>query len=202
MERKVHTVAFTGVLPTNVQVPTFINNIAQGPSNLQRIGDVMTVTNIMLRFTCKATATSTAQSYRVMLIWDKQPNKAIATLADIFTGGAPHSTLDFLELDGRKRFQTVFNSGIFMVGANTNDNDNRVFEFYCKAKAETIWTGDGGTIGFLTTGALLLVTIGSNGTAANVCSMDFQLRLRFVDGSSKGNPRFWNKRTVGNLQSG
>jgi len=201
LEKKESTVEFTAVLPTNTSAVQLVNGISAGTSNTQRIGDTMVITQISMRFCAVATGTSVNACYRFMLLWDTQPNKALATLEDIFVGTSPHSPLDFMELDNRNRFRTVWNSGVFAIGANTNDNDNRTFEFYCDCKAETVWTGGSGDIGSLTSGALLLVHISNKGVTGNVATVDFQTRIRFNDGQSSRNARFFNKRTVGSLNS-
>ena len=199
-ERKSHTVDVAGINPIQSTAPLVLNLVSAASGATNRIGDTMVVTSIQLRFCIKATGTSINACYRVMLIWDKQPNKAIATLDDIFVGAAPHGPLDFMELDNRKRFSTIYNSHVFAVGANTNDNDNRSFEFYCDSKAETVWTDGTGEIGSLTTGALLLVTISDQSASASVAVFDFQSRIRFTDGQYAGTPSFTKRTTHGDLQ--
>ncbi len=201
-ERKAHTQDVLGVLPTTTTAVVLLNGIGAGIGSTQRIGDTIVVSKIMCRFCATATATSVNACYRVMLIWDKQANKALPSLDDIFVGSAPHGPLDFLELDNRKRFSTVYNSKVFAVGANTNDNDNRVYEFNTDAKAETVFINEGDTIVSLTTGALLLVTIGDKSTTPEAAKFDFQVRIRFTDGQYSGKPKFFRKNTVGNLQIG
>ncbi len=193
-ENKVHTVDFLGVSPLQSTAPTVLNLVSGGTASTNRIGDTMIITSIQLRACMRATATSVNSCYRLMIIYDRQPNKAIASLDDIFVGGAPHGPMDYMELDNRKRFSVVYNSDVFAIGANTNDNDNRVLTFFCKARAETVWSDSSGVIGSLTTGSLLLVHISDRSASAEVANMDFQVRIRFTDGQYDGPTKFFQKK--------
>jgi len=199
LEKKVHTLAFT-IQPVQGTIPELLNGTVAGTGVTQRVGDTIVVRKIMIRCCIVATGTSVNACYRFILLWDKQANKALPSLSDIFTGTAPHSPLDFFDLEGRKRFITVWNSHIFAVGANTNDNDNRVYEFNCDCAAETVYSGPTGDISVLTTGALLLITISDKIGVTQVATATIQTRIRFTDGSYGGKPKFFNKTTSGHLQ--
>jgi len=198
-ESKVHNQQVLAVLPIVSTIPVLINGVAAGTGRANRIGDVMTMTKIMIKFCAKATATSLNNCYRFIILFDKQANKALPTLDDIYNGGAPHNPRNFMELDARKRFLTVWNSKSFAVGANTNDNDNRSGEFFCDCRAETVWTGGGGTIASLVSGSLILVTISDAPIVASAATVSFEIRLRFEDGPNKGRPKFFNKKTYGDF---
>ncbi len=201
-ERKTHNVKIgPGDSPINSTAPRVMNLVAAGTSAETRIGDTMVMTKIGLKICLLAKGTTVNHCYRFMLLWDTQPNKAVATLNDILHGLAPHDPTDFLELDGRKRFITVWNSHAFNVGANTNDNDSRTFEFYCKCQAETVWSDSGGTVASLVSGALLLLTISDGVSAAESFDGTYQLRLRFTDGQYAGRPKFFQRRNIGSLMT-
>lgn len=201
-ELKVATFDIAAQNPTTSGFIVSINDIAAGTTDQTRIGNVICIKKVMMHLCIQATSTSLGQCYRVLILFDKQPNKSLPTLDDIFVGTATHNSRDFMEMDNRRRFTTVFNSHQFNVGANTNDNDNRVIEFYSDAKAESVYSDGSGGIGSQTTGSLILVYIGDKGVAANSATFQAQVRIRFTDGGYYGRPTFFNRKTHGNWLAG
>ena len=197
-ELKKFTTELLGQSPVNVTPPTVRNFIAGGINDNERIGNTIVITSISARFCMLATVNSTLHCYRFMLIWDKQPNKALAILADIFVGAPPHHPNDFNDLESRDRFVTVWNSGTFIMGGLGSDNDGRAIEFYCKCRAQTVFSDNAGVIGSMVTGALLFVQIRDGGIVAEAVNGDYQFRLRYTDGRYGGKPMFWGRKVLGN----
>ncbi len=202
-EYKSSTINLATQNPFDTGLVILITTIARGTSDNERIGNVIVMRKVMMRVCMNSTGTSIGGCYRLMLLYDKQFNKSTPTPSDILVAGAPHSSRDFLDLNNRNRFITIFNSGIFNIGANTNDNDNRSIEFYCKCKAETIFSGAGSAEGDLTSGALIILLVGDGTVIGNAAAFDIQIRMRYQDGQLRNQlPKFWDRRTKGNWQAG
>ncbi len=199
-ERKSFGVELVGQAPNNSTAPSVLNAMAAGTTSDTRIGDTIVMTNIMLKVCVKAVATTLSQCYRLMLIYDKQANKALPSLDDLFEGVAPHTLLNFMELDSRKRFVTVWNSGLFEVGGQQSDNQNRVIEVYINCKAETVYVGSSAGISSIVTGSLILVQIAERTASVDAFNGEYHTRIRFTDGQYGGEPMFFKTRTRGNLQ--
>jgi len=204
-EHKVSTQDITGLLPFNTGIVTNVLTVAQGSGDSGRIENVIVMKKIMMRLCAVATGTSQNNCYRVLIIYDNQPNGTTPSISDILVGAGPtHSSREFLDLVNRRRFKTVYNSGIFPVGTNTNDNDNRSTEFYKSAAAESVFNGMGGTIASISTGSYLLVLIGDGASASVSAQFDIQIRFRFVDGQMAGDKtaKFFKQSIKGPLQMG
>ncbi len=203
-EHKVNTVNIATQNPFDTGFVTGVFTIGQGTGDSSRIGNVIVLKKIMMRVCMNASATSIGGCYRILLLYDKQANRALPTIDDILVGGAPHSSRDFMDLVNRNRFSTLFNSGIFNIGANTNDNDNRSLEFYCTCQAETTFSGSGSTVASIITGNVIVVLVGDGTVATNAAAFDIQFRTRFTDGQLRGNKeaRFFKRRTKGNWNQG
>ncbi len=203
-EHKVNTVNIATAFPFDTGVVASVFSIAQGTGDSSRIGNIIVLKRIMMRVCMNATATSIGGCYRIMLMYDKQANKSLPSVDDILVGGAPHSSRDYLDLVNRNRFTTIFNSKIFNIGANTNDNDNRSLEFYCNAAAEVTFSGGGSTVTSVITGNLFVLLIGDGTVVANAAAFDIQFRIRFTDGQLRGNKeaRFFKRSVSGNYLQG
>ncbi len=84
-----------------------VNQIAQGTTEITRIGRKCTIKKIHWRFNITLTATTasanTSETVRVILYWDKQTNKAAAGITDI------------LESDNFQSFRNLANKGRFRI---------------------------------------------------------------------------------------
>ncbi len=203
-EHKVSTINIATHNPFDTAVITSVFSIAQGTGVSARVGDIICLKKLMMRVCMNATATSIGGCYRILLLYDKQANRGLPTADAIFVGGAPHSSRDYLDLINRNRFSTIMNSGIFNVGANTNDNDNRSMEFYCNLRAEVTFDGAGAGVGSVITGNLVYVAVGDGTVATNAAAFDVQFRTRFTDGQLVGNKeaKFFNRKLTGNFNKG
>ncbi len=202
-EYKSSTINFASQTPFDTGVVLLLTTVAQGTGDNQRIGNVIVIKKLMMRVCMNATGTSKGNCYRIMVLYDKQFNKATPATSDILVGGLPHSSRDFLDLTNRNRFMTLFNSGIFNLGANTNDNDNRTIEWYCKCNAETIFSGAGSTAASIVSGAIIILLIGDAPVVGEAGVFDIQMRMRFQDGQLTGQlPKFWGRSTKGNWNLG
>ncbi len=173
---------------------------AQGVGKEQRIGSVQSIRTLQLRLCVNATGTSVGQCYRVMLLWDYQPNKNVPAMADVLAGVTPFNARRFMELDNRDRFQIIM-SKMIGIGANTNDNDNATLTFFCKcSSAVTTYSGPSAGVADITSGSLLVVLVSDNTATLDSAFFKLNLRVRFVDSKDKGlKSNFYAKKFGGNF---
>lgn len=134
--------------------------------------------------------------FRLMIVYDRQPNGALPALSDILqtvdpAGNTSSTVWDHVNLSNRDRFQILRNrmysvnshggSSTFVAGAIT-DGRWQVDEFVRLKDLETHFnTGVAGTVADMTTGALLLVLVGATAAANNQADLNWTSRVRFTD---------------------
>lgn len=134
---------------------------------------------------------SESQAARIMLVWDSQPNGATAAIADILKDPG-NATQSQLNMDYRDRFKVIWEKNFTFdpliipggaVNANIMNRTCYFFKKYKKLKLETIFNNtNGGTIADISSGALLLVTIGTVAAGADTnTNLFFSHRTRFSD---------------------
>lgn len=163
-----------------------------------RIGRKVTIKTIQVRGNVyleqaltMASGTTPQITAKVMLIWDAQPNGTIATVSDIWqVAGTPHS---YLNLDNRDRFRVlrseVFTMDAMLISSVATQSVaawNRTqhnFEWYVKnLNLEVIFNGtNGGTIGDISSGALILAFICDVAASATDTNCKWVSRVRFED---------------------
>lgn len=156
-----------------------------------RIGRKITIKSVYVRGFGYIQAAATGgsaqdapiQLHRMILVWDKQPNAAIAAITDIL---AIATSSSHLNLNNRDRF-LVLKDKQWVVGPlnatqGLNGNCGYPIKVYKKMNFEAVYNGtNGGTIADITTGALLLVTIGDVASGLDDGVANVKTRIRFVD---------------------
>lgn len=164
---------------------TCLNLCDEGTGISQRIGRKICIKSVQVRGIVRPVdATSSDNTTRIMLIWDKQVNGVIATISEILSAATAHS---FMNLDNRERFVVLMDKQ-FAVGrrsdASGNSGSPNVYAVnkYKKMPAGsiTIYDGTGAGIADVNTGALYLVTIGSQAAAAGSV-FSAACRVRYTD---------------------
>lgn len=172
----------------NAAVITF-NTISQGTADTQRVGNQATMKSINLKLSFLPQATSIDARYRVMIVYDRQPNGTQANPTDILNANKVNGMNN---LDNRFRFRKLYDSGVFPLGGfgSTNQRSMAEIEVYIKCHAAIQFSGTGGAFGDIVTGALMFVIIGSSTTAAGSHAWSSRERIRFVDGRASGGEWF------------
>lgn len=187
----------TGVGFSTTAVWSLLNGCTEGAAIYNRIGRRIKMKSIQVRggFSMSPAADAT-HFITVMLVYDRQPNGANPAIADLlldykFDGTTGTSPLSGLNINNSDRF-VVLRRDWYVIDAdpaataaqqkdqvlNSCSGPPRSVDMYVKlAGLEAHYKASTGGIGDLTTGALYLVTYGSQ--AASVCSLDFASRLRF-----------------------
>jgi len=157
-------------------IVVLLNALPQGVSNGSRLGSQVATKSCAYRFELDLPALDTNRvptSGRVMLIWDKQPNNSAATYSTIFTA---INYLSFMTPGNADRFVILRNQQFSL---SPNGDQVLFFEGYCKINMRTTYTFDAGSNP--QSGALLLVYIGDQATAANQPTINGCWRTRYMD---------------------
>lgn len=166
---------------------TCLNLCNEGTGVSQRVGRKICLKSVQVRGRVNPVDNTTVdQCVRVMLIWDKQVNGVIATIAEILSAATSES---FMNLDNRERFVVIMDKQ-FVLGAQdsatgyTGSPTIHPINKYKKLPegSFTIYDGTGAGIADINTGALYLVTIGDQ-TAASAVGGTARLacRVRYTD---------------------
>lgn len=163
---------------------THINAVPQGASESNRIGRKMNNRSIEVRGTVAANSLTLATTARILFVYDRQPNKALAAIGDILDIADSYG----LKKDANKERFLILKDKMFSIAGNTTtagqitDKSIQHFKWFKKCRLPTVFSNVGsGAIGDVTTGALLMITTG--GTAAGTAAATFALstRVRFDD---------------------
>lgn len=170
---------------------SLLDQIAQGDSVNERDGQKWRDIAVQLRGSIKTDSTTTLALAKWMLVWDAQPNLALATVANILdanSGSAPITQLP--NRDGNRRF-TILRSKTYTLGGNDTtaaqqvSNGIHYIDEYVKlpkwCEIQTTAADTTGAIGNRVSGALLLVNMSDQATGTTAPDMDWTTRVSFVD---------------------
>lgn len=153
-----------------------VNNIQQGATVAQRIGNKVVVKSIHLKCNLGGVAGNLAAA-RIMLVYDKQPNGAFPAITDILLD-QPAGAANFfssLNIANKSRFQ-VIRDGFYNLDAA--QSLIHTLNIYCKGRWECEYGANAGTIGDFRTGAIYLIGIY---TSSQVTMSTGDVRIRYFD---------------------
>lgn len=170
-------------LPTQITfgsaagVVTLLNGIAQGAAETQRQGRDVHMRSIFWRFVGHIAPTTTgASSMRILIVYDKQTNKAAPVATDILTIDSIESGMN---LANNHRFQVIADEEIPCVGTAGPQSWN--IKGYRKINLPTEFTGNAGGVANITSGGVFSLVYQDGGLlVANPVSQLFT-RIRYVD---------------------
>lgn len=172
--------AFTGAAaPTGITssgTVVVLNALAQGGEINARIGQQVSTRNCSYRYELDLPLPPNAvpTSGRVMLIWDRQPNTAVAAFTDIFTSA---SYLAYVLPGGAQRFVILRNQQFSL---SPNGDQTLFFEGYVKINMTSTYVPE--TVSNNpNSGALLLAFIADQTAAAQRPTISGCFRTRFID---------------------
>ncbi|QCX35042.1 capsid protein [Blackfly DNA Virus 11] len=189
-ELKVKDMTATNNQITNTGTIYFLNGIATGTTITTRIGRKATMKSILMNinvFPLVAGSVSNPHGVfsRFMIVYDSQPNSpaSVPAVTDILQTTDPNSPLN---LNNRDRFWVIAEMkaqiGSFLLSAvpalTAGSPVNKNFSKYRKLNKEIIFSGDGATIGDISTGALYLLVIADVTTTV---AFDYYSRVRYTD---------------------
>ena len=164
---------------------THMSIVPQGSTVNQRDGKAFRCTSIQLRGKVTNGATAVANDCAVMLVWDKQPNKALAAITDILDAATAQA---LTKRENASRFVILRRYDFSLTGKSDGTSTAgymRSFEKYVRLPSDCVavcTTADTtGEIGNRVSGALLLVTVGGTAAGTAAASLIATARVNFTD---------------------
>lgn len=166
---------------------THVSIVPQGTTVNQREGKAFQITSVQIRGQSLSDLSTTTAAGHVYLVWDYQPNKALAGITDVLDAV---TTQSFTKRENASRFKILMSRVYVFAGNATVPVDGTeiypVEEFIRVPKSCSIATctvaDTTGAIGNRVTGALLLITVGNKAIAGNLgASYVVTLRVNFKD---------------------
>jgi len=160
-----------------VSTLTHINPITQGAAGNQRIGRESTMRSIHYRWIGSLAPTTTGTSaLRLLIIYDKQPNKALPGITDVLTIDSIESPMN---LDNNKRFVILVDQEVECIG--TQGPQSWYIKGYRKIGLPTEFFNTGGSIASCNTGSVIAITYQNGNLLIANPSSQLYTRIRFDD---------------------
>lgn len=164
---------------------TLLNGVAQGTDYTQRIGRKTIIKSILWNCSVfpNTLNSNNGEVVRLLVVYDTQTNSGSApAITDILAAADPHSPMN---LNNRDRFHVMldkklgmnpvtYSAGVLATGAPVT----KYITKYKKCHKEIIYSGTGGTVGSIQTGAIWLLQISYFQGQTNHTSY---FRFRFYD---------------------
>lgn len=152
-----------------------LNLVVTGDSAGDRTGRKIMMKSFYQRYTFSSLAATRGQQIRILVVYDKQPNGALAAITDVLTVNDFNALNN---LNNSERFVTVCDYVSPPVSGSTNlILSDKIFK---KLNLETVYGTTAGTIADVNTGALIAY-IGFNGPIDATCLISYKARIRFAD---------------------
>jgi len=161
---------------------TCLNLLAQGTTAVTRIGRSILMKSIQARLWIKRedVTTTTVQSIRCALFYDKQVNGAAPVVSDFWVSGTGNSPTWLRNLNNTDRFYCLYDKVYNLDGAGgstvLSDDVYRAINLPVLYKDTTV-----GDITDVQTGALWMVYAGMTAAGADDIDVQIQARVRFTD---------------------
>lgn len=175
-----------------------LNGVAEGTDFNNRVGRRVRLKNVKLDWWYSPTGlASAADFYRHIVFYDKQPNGATPSLADVLTsinssGTASSTAQDYMNLNNRDRFQILLDERIAVPEGTAvatgqtaviyGSEKLRVSRFIDLKSLKTQFNGTSGTIASISTGSLYFMSVSLiNANTAYPFNCQFASRVRYYD---------------------
>lgn len=177
--------AFTNqdIVEPSTAVFAAVNVLLEGSSQSERIGIRCKFEHIDMRFVFRKAANNTldASVIRFMLIWDKQNNSALATVANVLqligTGSSYRDLSSPLRVQNSKRFTILKDVTFPLVEGQSTF---KTVHWRTRINKVTQYNGAGAAIGQISTGALLIGIFSDIAAGGALPTVDGTTRLVFV----------------------
>jgi len=161
---------------------TLIPVVAVGADETNRIGRNITLKSIQMHGRIFNNSTAVFNHVLIALVYDRQPNKALASFTDIYDSASPNA---FKKDENKDRFLIIKEWRKVLTGSGVAANNSFAWpmEKYLKLKGLPVNYSSLGTgaIGDINTGALLLVYTGNNADGTADAQLTAGFRVRFQD---------------------
>lgn len=179
---------------------TLLNGIVPGAAGYQRVGRKISMKSVSIRgmvYWSQAGATPGNDYLRCILFYDRQPNGAAPSVADLLTdtdnaGGTTSTSIADINISNADRFKILRDwywdipgpaTGSPNYGDALSTQREVVVKDFVPLKGMEVHfnAGTAGTIGDITTGSLYLLTIGLRSAADYQWAFRFKARVRYLD---------------------
>jgi len=164
---------------------THLDVIPQGTTVNSRDGRKFSPTAVNIRGWQEQGSTAVWNNPVCLLVWDKQPNKALAAITDVLDSVHPTSQN---KRESASRFTIIRRWDTVLTGKNdgsTVDGFAKNFDHYVKLPAgliaECTPSDTTGAIGNRVSGALLFITLGGRAAGTTAAHTDVSIRVSFKD---------------------
>ena len=182
----------SGVPPTGL----LLNGVAQGAAMYQRVGNKIQMKGLQIRGNLLNAATCVEGCLRMVIVYDRQPNGALATWNTVFqmrdsAGTTSSNTFAMINVDQRERFvilrdkfwhapSVTYTGGVQTNGPSYPTDSEWDVDEYIKLKGlKCTFQGDTSGIASISTGSILMFLC-VNGTNDSY-SLSWNTRLRYYD---------------------
>lgn len=165
---------------------THVSVVPQGTTVNSRVGRKCELKYFQMRGDMRALATADHNSVAVYLVWDEQPNKALAAITDVLDAANSYA---LSKRENVQRFKILKKWSYTLCGNSatlmSSNAALRLDEYVRLPKGLVVvpTTADTtGVIGDIITGALLLITVGDHAAGGTTCAnMQVTCRTGFSD---------------------
>lgn len=175
-----------GAISASASTTPVINLVAtilQGPDETMRLGRNVVYTSLSWKGILQGGSAGSQSVARLIILYDRQPNRALPAAADILNGG---TVFAMRNNDNQDRFVFLYDKVQSVIGTSTSTGTESAQRVWNKAiplkkLVANYQSGATGAIGEITTGSLIYMTVGNlaSGTTAPVFTLNF--RTRFAD---------------------
>lgn len=167
---------FAPPLVTAFASPQLLNGVAEGTSASTRIGRRILMKSFQYRAILDQTEGSNVSQHRILVVYDKQPNGVAPIMGDILQFNGFLSPLRLVNSD---RFVVIIDEITEMAPtSNLNVSSHR----YRKVNLETIFSGTGGAVANMNSGAVWMsIANNSDPTIGTVTGAFVSTRIRYID---------------------
>lgn len=190
VERKYKDTAIANTAQTTTPVITLLNGMSQGDTSILRQGDSVKFLKLSIISNVQHNSIGNASQWlRYMIVYDRQPNGAIFTHANLLDSTT--SPFSFRQLDYKSRFSILYDRVIPVTSGGGNASvlikkTINLVRYLKKSRKYKIYNnhtdyglGNAGTIADISTGSYYLFTMAD--TATNGAYIGTQCRMRFID---------------------
>ncbi|AUM61794.1 capsid [uncultured virus] len=185
-ELKFVDVAAAAYVADTTGTVTLLNGVAQGDDFNQRTGRIMDFKSVSIKGLLQPVDAITGTSFcRIIVFWDSQPNGATPVVTDFLVAS---TAISHNNLNNRSRFKVLLDEqhalgsidNTTTQAYSTNPSVITINRYVKLPSLRTVNTGTGATVASIQTGAIWMVTIGSN-AAGTGGSYSLCTRCRYTD---------------------
>jgi len=161
---------------------TCVNAMVMGTTAITRIGRRILMKSLHIRGTIQREdpATTSTQTLRLAVFYDRQPNGA-ATVAAWTTIFDTATVNTFRNMENAGRFFCLMDEMIDLTAINGGNADIS-FEKYLKFNLPVYYNaGNAGNVADISTGSLIFAYLGNQAAGVDDINMDFKMRIRYTD---------------------